>query len=262
MARFFSISSGSSGNCYYIGASGRGLIIDAGISCKAAVSAMEQKNIDISTIDGVLITHEHNDHIKGLLPLLKKIKCPLYASKPTLDYIKENTAIPENIKTCEISEETGIGCFKVKPFHTSHDAVFSVGYRFHTPDGRVITHATDLGYISEDVAKNLSGSDMVILESNYDENMLKNSFYPAYLKKRIKSDEGHLSNNDCAKEALELIKKGTTRFMLAHLSKNNNDPKLAYGATKKIFDENGFVEGRDYALYVAEEKNPGEMITI
>ncbi len=262
LARYCSLFSGSTGNCYYIGSSGRGLIIDAGVSCRSTVSAMMSNKINLSAIDGILITHEHLDHIKGLGPLIKHFKCPVYGTKATLDYLSKNDYIPVGSKMEVIDRTAEIGAFQVKAFITPHDCNCSVGYKFTTSDNTVITHVTDLGYISNTVSSNLKGSHMVIIESNYDPSMLESSGYPASLKQRIMGKEGHLSNIQCAEEVLKLVKSGTSRIMLAHLSRENNRPSLARQTTTDLLKKHGFQEGKDYALYVASANSPSEMIII
>ena len=262
MARYCSLYSGSKGNCYYIGSSGRGLIIDAGVSCKSVVTALKNNNIDLSTIDGILITHEHSDHIKGLKPIINYFKCPVYSTKDTLEYLTEKGKIPSDAQTEVIKDNMSIGTFKVKSFPTPHDCYSSTGYRFTASDNTIITHVTDLGHVTETVESNLKGSDMVILESNYDPNLLKISSYPYYLKQRIKSNHGHLSNNQCAEEVLKLVKNGTSRIMLAHLSRENNNPTLAKQTTADILEKNGFKKDIDYMLYIAGADTPSELIII
>ncbi|MEG3007500.1 MAG: MBL fold metallo-hydrolase [Oscillospiraceae bacterium] len=262
MARYCSLFSGSTGNCYYVGASGHGIIIDAGVSMRTAVSAMVSKKINLSTIDGILITHEHTDHIKGLTPLVKHLKVPVYGTKLLLDYLEDQKLIPVGARLIEMNGMTDIGLMQVKPFLTSHDCISSCGYKFFTDDKRVISHTTDLGYISNSVGLNLNGSDMVVIESNYDKKMLADSGYPPMLKARIMGKTGHLSNDDCAEEILKLIKTGTTRFMLAHLSRENNRPSIAYQTTKEILTSNGFVEGKDYTLHIAAANSPSDMIIV
>ena len=262
MARYCSLFSGSTGNCYYIGASGRGLIIDAGVSCRSTVSAMMSNKINLSAIDGILITHEHLDHIKGLAPLIKHFKCPVYGTTVTLEYLEKKGNIPVGAKMVAIDRSAEIGAFQVKAFLTPHDCECSVGYRFIASDNTVITHVTDLGHISNTVSSNLRGSNMVIIESNYDVDMMAASGYPPKLKERIMGKKGHLSNKECAEEVLKLVKGGTTRIMLAHLSRENNRPALARQTTVELLTKNGFREGVDYTLYVAAANAPSEMIIV
>lgn len=227
MATFISLYSGSSGNCSAVCAGGKYLLIDMGKSCRTTVTALKEAGLAIGDCEGILITHEHSDHVKGLRVFLSKFPLPVYGAADTLDMLDQNDLVPPD---CELVTLGGcaeeIGGFTVRMFPTSHD-VPCVGYRIHTPDGRVMTMATDLGLLTPAVHMALSGCDLVALESNYDLNMLRTGPYPYYLKKRIESARGHLSNAECAAKLLELIQEGGKRFALCHLSQNNNTPELA-----------------------------------
>ena len=155
-----------------------------------------------------------------------------------------------------------VGALEIESFDTPHDSVHSLGYRISTPDGRRLTVATDLGYISDPVRERLTGSDLVLIESNYDQRMLSVSDYPYQLKKRIASNIGHLSNEDCSGELSRLVRTGTTRLVLGHLSQNNNLPELAYQTAQCSLSMSGMQEGRDYLLQVASRSGPSEMVVL
>ena len=152
------------------------------------------------------------------------------------------------------------GDLEIRPFATSHDSLSSVGYAVSLPDGRKISVATDLGYVSDEVHRAIHGSDLVLLESNYDEAMLQCGPYPYPLKRRIASDSGHLSNSSSALEARTLVDSGTTRLVLGHLSKENNHPELARETVRSELTMAGMAEGGDYLLSVAPRTEPGPMM--
>lgn len=264
MARFCTLFSGSSGNCTYLSSSDTAVLVDAGRSCKQILSAMDARGIDPKSIQAVLVTHEHTDHISGLRVLLGRLKVPLYAHGAVLQRLSYEGAVPEGQRMVPLDggERFTIGSLTVDSFDTPHDSVHSLGYRVYTPDGRSMAVATDLGYISDTVRECLTGADLVLLESNYDKNMLSVSSYPYYLKRRIASNTGHLSNEDCATELIRLVRLGTTRFLLGHLSQNNNLPQIAYQTAACAFVSGGMKEGIDYTLAVAPRSQPSEMVVL
>jgi phosphoribosyl 1,2-cyclic phosphodiesterase len=207
--------------------------------------------VDINTIQGVLITHEHSDHINGLKVLLKRTNIPLFASRGTIEYLWVNGYIPAHTRVTACDGDFCIGDIEAAAFETPHDASHSVGYKFLMPDGRRVGVATDLGHVSDTVRQSLEGCDLVMLESNYDPGMLECSSYPYPLKRRIKSDFGHLSNDDCAAMLTSLVKSGATRFVLGHLSEQNNIPELARSTALSALLNESLKEGVDFTLNVA-----------
>ena len=181
MSEFISLYSGSSGNSSVVRCGKRYLIVDMGKGVRTTGAALKELELNISDCDGILVTHEHSDHVKGLSTFLKKYPLPVYGAEETLEFLDAND----------------IGVFGVKAFPTSHD-VPCVGYRIHTPDEKTMTIATDLGVLTPAVHEALSGCDLVALESNYDLHMLRSGPYPYYLRARIESVRGHLSNDECA----------------------------------------------------------------
>lgn len=257
MAKFCSLYSSSSGNCTYIGSSAGGILVDVGVSAKRTVEALSGINVDISSIKGIFVTHEHSDHINGVRVLASKNNIPVYATAGTLDGMSEYGVFKSPVNAFVVPEagmETA-GMF-VRPFRTSHDSRESCGYTIVTPDGKRIAVATDMGVVTDTVAAALTGCDLVLLESNHDINMLRMGPYPYQLKQRILSDVGHLSNEASAAFSKKLLESGTTRFVLGHLSKENNMPQLAYRTTKSVFDMMGAEENTDYILTVAGDLNP------
>lgn len=251
MSRFYSLFSGSKGNASVVRSGSNSLLIDAGVSCKQIITSLEAHNISNESISGILITHSHIDHIRGLRVLCKKLNVKVYATEETMSTLLECGHISdENLGGIFYENAENIGGFSVKAFPTDHDAEGSCGFRIETPEERVCSICTDLGHITDDVHNAVIGSDLVLLESNYDPVMLKNGSYPFYLKSRIAGSDGHLSNISCAEEALRLIDKGTTRIVLGHLSQENNTPHLAEKTVRECIDEK-YQCGTDYLLYVA-----------
>lgn len=251
MAKFCPLFSGSSGNATYIGTPDGGILIDAGVSAKRIREALAAREIEPESIKALFVTHSHSDHICGVKVLASKHHIPVYLTDGTLQGIKDAGLYSEKIEYNCMDGEVELDFAKVSSFATSHDCEGSCGYVIDL-GGRKIAVCTDLGYISDEVHSALVGCDLVMLESNHDVKMLQsNSLYPYPLKKRILSDEGHLSNNACADEAAKLLNSGTTRFMLAHLSRENNLPPLAKETTRSQFALSGAKDGVDYRLAVA-----------
>lgn len=261
MARFCSLFSSSSGNSTFIGSSKTGILVDAGVSAKRMKEALLSREIDPSALGGIFITHEHSDHIKGVRILCSTYKIPLYATEGTLSFLEENGVINGKFPF-EIIDEKGvqIGDIAVKPFKTSHDSRESCGYTVELPHSQKAAIATDLGKITNEVEKAITGCELVMLESNHDVSMLQAGPYPYYLKRRILSDKGHLSNEACAEQAKKLIKSGTSRLFLGHLSAENNFPDLAFHTTLAALEEMGAVNERDYILKVNSVENTDGII--
>lgn len=262
--RFCSFASGSSGNCEYIGNGQTNIILDAGISTKRIVKGLEEVNVAPENIDGIIVTHEHSDHIKGLLIYESKYNIPLYATEETLKaidrYDKDNRIDTSLFHPVKPDREFIIGSMSVKPFSTSHDARDSVCYTIS--DGNVkIGMATDLGTYDNYVLSNLKESDLLFIEANYDVAMLQAGKYPFSLKKRILSEYGHLSNDMSAKLILQLLGRKVKHVFLAHLSKENNYPELAYESVKYDLErEYGNISMFD--IRTADRDNPSCSVTI
>lgn len=256
MARIYPLFSSSSGNAHFIGTPAGGILIDAGVSCKKLVSALRLNGIEPEAVRAIFITHDHSDHINGLRVFGKCCKAPVYATLGTLKYL-DSQGILCSLKA-DVIGSGGVDAagFHVTAFHTPHDAAESVGYRIHTPDGKICSICTDLGHITEEVDRGISGCGLVLLESNYDDNMLKSGPYPYSLKKRIASLTGHLSNTESAREARRLIESGTRRIILGHLSRENNTPRLAEETLIKTLGSE-LVRNRDYMLTVAPVETSG-----
>ena len=205
MAYFTTLYSGSSGNCALIRSEDKYLLIDMGKSCRTTLTALKSLGLAVSDCVGILVTHEHSDHVSGLDTFLKKHPVPLYGCADTLDTLASRGTIPPAVEAIPVDGQTlEIGSFTVTSFPTSHD-VPCCGYRIRTPEGRVMAFATDLGYLTPVVQDNLMGCDLVALEANYDAFSLHGGPYPYYLKVRIASDRGHLDNKACAALAMTFL---------------------------------------------------------
>ena len=235
--RLCTLYSGSKGNAAYLETPTARILIDAGKCTRTLLSSLKAIGVDADTLDAIFITHEHNDHIASLEVLAKKHPIPVHILLKSALRFKDTQ--PEALCTCfRLSEAAPftayVGDVTVTAFATPHDSRASVGYRFEFPDGERtvrVGYATDIGHVSEAVRDGLTGCDAVVLESNHDVDMLMNGPYPYDLKLRIRGKRGHLSNRDCADLAADLAGQGTTHFLLAHLSEENNYPDLAYDET-------------------------------
>ena len=251
MARFCSLYSGSSGNCIAVGCGGRYILIDAGRSAKKIKERLSEEEIDPCTVAGIFITHEHIDHIAGVRVLASALKVPVYATEGTAEFLQENGHAKNVDLRLMPEDQVDMGDMGVSCFATSHDAAESCGFRVECGDGRSISLATDTGVITPAIHGAIEGSDLVYLESNHDITMLYSGGYPYPLKKRIASDRGHLSNEACSAELPALARAGTTRFVLGHLSAENNLPILARQSAVQELGKSGIREGTDYLLAVA-----------
>lgn len=262
MSKLCTLFSGSAGNCTYIAGGRDGILIDAGVSCKQILSALESYAIEPDQIKAILITHSHTDHIKGLRVLLTRLRVPVYASRETLGALLLQNTFQPGDRYYDI-EETGSLPFEmdVRFFRTSHDCAGSGGYTVTLKDGQRVAVCTDLGVVSDEIRGAIRGCKAVVIESNHDVGMLQNGSYPFATKQRILSDCGHLSNVSCAGELPGLIESGATHIVLAHLSRENNTPELARVTAESVLMEQGMKCGVDYALTVAPKRD-GKMLYI
>lgn len=245
---FLSLVSGSSGNCSLISDGKTHLLADCGLSCKNLETALAKVDLRPSDISGILVTHEHSDHIRGINTVSRKYNIPVYATLKTHEAIHAGTVRDVRYLSPDVDFE--IGTIGIKPFSIPHDAADPVGYNFFF-GVKKLSLATDIGKMNNYVTEHLKGSIAVLLESNHDLKMLMSGHYPAYLKRRIAGKYGHLSNTDAAHTALELIKSGTCHIMLGHLSDKNNTPNTAYLETAGFLEANGVKIGKDAGLSVA-----------
>lgn len=221
-------ASGSGGNCLLLSDGSTNILIDAGISMSRIVSCLAQLEISMDMIGGVLITHEHSDHVSGLKMLVKRYHLPVYAPHTVVNRLRGmQPELEESLAVIPVGEPFVLGSITVTAFHTPHDTDESVGYRAES--GGIFALATDMGHVTDEVLSGLTGADTVLIESNHDLRMLCDGRYPACLKRRILSDRGHLSNESCAVLARSLCESGTRKIILGHLSRENNTPETALG---------------------------------
>lgn len=254
---FLSIGSSSKGNCSCIRYGNEAILIDAGAPFKTMEETMNKAGWHHLHIHALFLTHEHSDHIKGAWAFTKNIPCPVYGTRGTLIEVLKKQAVQEDTVLHEISQKpAALGSFQITPFHTPHDSADSLGYIIEAGNKKIGV-CTDLGTTTPEVESNLAGCDFILLESNYDEAMLAIGRYPASLKRRISSKTGHLSNDQSARLVETLIQKGSSHFMLAHLSQENNLPDLARQTVQSHLTQKKMLCGREYTLSVAPVVNSG-----
>jgi len=260
--RFQSFGSGSSGNCYYIGNASNGLLIDAGLGVRTIRKCLKNLGLDFENIWGVFVTHDHADHIKAVGPIGEKHRVPVYATRKVHEGIQRSYCVTEKLyssrKYIEKGESVQVGDFKVTAFHVSHDATDNVGYTIEYKEKR-FTFATDLGFVGEEVAAHLTQADYLVLEANYDEQMLRQGSYPIHLQNRIIAATGHLSNEQAGLFLAENYNERMQHIFLCHLSRENNLPELAYTTIQNHLDEKQITVGKDVQLVTLNRMNPSEL---
>ncbi len=265
MPRFASIASGSSGNSIYFGSDNTHILIDTGISNIRIEEGLKNLGLKVSDLSGVLITHEHSDHIQGLRTLTKKYQIPIYATKGTLDYIKAKKIIEGNEDLCNvISADTKITIDDIDAsvFKISHDASEPVGFRLSTA-GKSVAVATDMGVYDEYIVDKLQDLDAILLEANHDIRMLEAGPYPYHLKRRILGSKGHLCNEIAGKLLARILNDNIKHVLLGHLSKENNYPSLAYETVKVEIDEADVeYRGSDFKIEVAKRDAMSEVVLL
>lgn len=262
MLRYCSLFSGSSGNCTYVGTGDGGLLIDVGVSARRITTALRERDIDPSSIRAVLLTHEHSDHVSGLRVLSKQFHWPVIASQGTLDALASNEQITaeQRLYMLPLDRKLSVAGMQITPFSAPHDSRECYGYRLDTEDGRSLAMTTDLGYMPQSVMDTILGCQFLHIESNHDPEMLRSGPYPPWLIQRIRGQGGHLSNDECAAVLPQLVEKGATRIVLAHLSEHNNTPSLARDTACASLSAVGATVDRDYLLSVAKPTGDGPIV--
>lgn len=252
MSKFCTLFSSSSGNCAFISDGKTNLLIDAGVSAAKICYALAEIGYTPFDIHGILLTHEHRDHVSGVGVLSRNYSIPVYANSGTIEKTMAVTGwiFDDYIHTFKSNEKFSIGDIEVFSFSIPHDTVDPVGYTFRF-GGKYYSIATDIGCVTDSVLKHLCRSEAVLIESNHDVQMLKDGPYPYHLKNRILGNKGHLSNECAAHLAAQLVKWGTKRIALGHLSEKNNMPDVAYKTTADCFLKNNIKIGEDVVLKVA-----------
>lgn len=261
MAILYPLCSSSKGNCIFIGNEERGVLIDAGISCRKLLAQLALVGIPETAVRAVLVTHEHSDHVSGLASIQKKLGVPVYASAGTSSALLEKGVVDVAHLRVTEGHPFMVDGMEIRPFATSHDAAQSQDYRVILPDGEAAV-CTDLGVVTDSVHQALCGCKTVLLESNYEDTMLQSGRYPYVVKRRIASVAGHLSNLAAAEELVRLHQSGSRQFVLGHLSPENNRPELAFQNALLAMTAAGLRLDEDYTLTVAPKSGVGQWIVL
>ena len=263
---FQSFGSGSSGNCYYIGTYSRGILIDAGISARNIRQRLRTLGLDFENIWGIFVTHDHADHVRAVGTLGEKFHIPVYATHHVREGIERNPCVnPKPVNSYRpITKNTAVnvGDFQLIPFEVTHDSNDCVGFHIHI-NNTAITLATDIGTTNDELADFVRKSDMLIFESNFDDEMLERGPYSAYLKQRIKNGTGHLSNEKCSSFLSKNYHDKLKRIFLCHLSQENNRPELAYSTIGNKFElEHNLKIGKDIQIEVLPRREASKLFII
>ena len=262
---FCPIASGSSGNSVYISVDETKMLIDAGLSGIRIQKSLQALNIEANTLDAIFITHEHSDHTQGACILSRRFNIPIYATPKTWEAMSKNrnfsSIAKHNQQYVYAGENLVLGNALIRPFTISHDAAEPVGYNIFSEDKK-ITVTTDIGCVTDNLKTCISGSDVLLIESNHDVDMVMNGSYPYLLKKRILGDHGHLSNVNCGKLLAEIMCGKLKHIYLGHLSQDNNRPALAYETVLNILEANNITIGSEKSLYLAERSGISRMVSV
>ncbi len=260
MLKFISFGSGSSGNCYYLATDSDGLLIDIGVGIRTLKKHFRDFGVKFDSVKRVLVTHDHADHIKSVGSFSYEYNIPVYATSLVHKGIDGNYCVARKVpselkREITIDEAMELGDFRVTPFHVPHDATENVGYCIEV-EGVTFVIITDMGSITDEIRPYITAADYLVIEANHDEEMLQHGPYPQYLKNRILSAVGHLSNADCGKAIAENMSEHLKRVWLCHLSEENNHPELARKTVESVLRSYGIIAGKDLQLEVLKRKIP------
>lgn len=260
--KFCSLYSGSTGNSLFVQGDETKILVDTGVSAKKIEEGLSSINIDINEINAIIVTHEHIDHIRSAGTMAKKYNIPIYATLGTWNGIDNEKLVRpiEQKNYFKIGQEFEIGDLKIMPFATSHDAMDSCGFSI-THDNDKISIATDLGEMTRDILKQINKSKFMLLEANYEPEVLRCCSYPYSVKQRIAGTRGHLSNREAGDTISKLVESGLQNVMLGHLSKESNFPELAYKSVINELVQNS-INYKDIELNVASRIEPSKVINI
>lgn len=266
MLKFISFGSGSSGNCYYLFNDCGGIIIDAGIGLRMLKKYFDMFGLKFSNVRAILVTHDHADHVKSVGSLSHDYNLPVYTTQKVHKGIDNNYIVRHKISVASrryinIGEGFSIDDFDITPISVPHDSSDNVGYRIIC-NGTVFVLITDAGHVTEDMAKLISEANYLVFESNHEVEKLIKGKYPDYLKQRILSDHGHLSNEDCGKALRDYATPCLKKVWLCHLSYDNNDPELARYTIEGILRDSGIIIGKDFELDILKRKTPSEVFNL
>lgn len=262
MSKVCQLFSGSSGNSILISSKGHNFLVDIGVSAKRCENALLNIGVDPKSIDAVFVTHEHTDHCSGVRVFASRNNVPVFASKVCLEEMMLSGTLNDRVFAGTVENHMELCGFDIMTFKQSHDSKDCIGYRFDLPDGRSVSVCTDTGYITEKAKEVLPNTDLIFIESNHEISMVETGPYPYPLKQRILGASGHLSNFACGEYIKELAKSGTTRFVLSHLSRENNMPHIARQTALAAMAEIGLKEDADFRLYVSPPENEGRGIVL
>jgi len=250
---FSPLFSGSSGNSLFVKAGGVNVLIDAGGTGAQMESALRAVDVDLNELDAILITHEHSDHIKGAGILSRRYDLPIFANHATWRAMETKLGNVEDRNRKEFNQSFFLKDLLVEPYSVPHDAADPVCFSL-SHNGIKLSSVTDLGHYTKRLLTKLENSNVVLLESNHDVEMLKHGSYPMYLKRRILGTRGHLSNDMAAKAAYDLVTLGVRGIMLSHLSEHNNTHSLAYRTVESYLKKKGVKTGKHVALSVLKKE--------
>ncbi|MFJ7978107.1 MBL fold metallo-hydrolase [Peribacillus sp. JNUCC 23] len=264
MSMHFSVlASGSTGNAIFVETEEHSFLVDAGLSGKAMEALFSEIGRDMSKLSGILVTHEHSDHVKGLGVIARKYKLPIYANMSTWNAMERIIGeVPVEQKfTFEMEQIKTFGNLNIESFGVSHDAAEPMFYVFHQGDKKLVL-ITDTGYVSDRMKGIIDNADMYVFESNHDVSMLRMGKYPWSIKRRILSDFGHVSNEDAAIAMSDVAGDRTKRIYLAHLSLDNNMKDLARMSVEQTLQTKGIIVGEQFSLYDTDPKKPTEIVLV
>jgi len=255
------LSSGSSGNSIYIDDGTHSFLIDAGLSGKKIINSMKEIDAKPGELDGIFVTHEHKDHIKGVGILSRRLDIPIYANDGTWAACENDLGKLKSEHINCFKGDFEFGDFNIRPINISHDARSPVAYVVYRNNKKLV-FATDMGYIKDELLKELYDIDLLLLESNHDIDMLMSGSYPRFLKRRIRGDKGHLSNDAAADILPQLINGKCPQVLLGHLSQENNNPRVAYLTVENILKKKGLVVDKDLKLDLTYQDKPTKIYKI
>lgn len=266
MLRFISIGSGSSGNCYYLQTANDALLIDAGVGIRTIKKHLHNYGLRLDSVKRILITHDHADHVKSVGVISTEYDIPVYAIPEVHGGIFRNYCVPkkipaDNVRNLVRGEEIVLGDFKITPFAVPHDSSGNVGYRV-VVDDVVFCLMTDVGHITEEMQQYIAEANYLVIEANYDVEMLKNGPYPQHLKLRIDGPTGHLSNVACGEAIANYATSGLKHVWLCHLSEENNHPVLALKTIEQTLRKYGIIAGKDFKVEDLKRKSPSELFEL
>ena len=266
MLRFISLGSGSSGNCYVLYTENDALLIDVGVGTRMLKKRLREAGLSMNDITAVLVTHDHADHVKSVGTVSRDFLLPVYTTHKVHEGIERNYCVRHKIgaeRTMEIkkNEWIEIGSFRVMPFDVPHDSADNVGYRIEA-EGVTFCMMTDVGHVTDRMKEMIGEADYLVIEANYDEEMLMAGPYPEHLKTRISSPLGHMSNKVCGGVIAENATERLKHVWLCHLSEENNHPELARKTVEQVLRSYGIVAGKDFLLDVLKRTTPSEIFEL